>query len=233
MNDNRILFVDDDTDIRELIRIVLPRAGFSVLLAENGLQALEMYSRNQVGLVILDIMMPNMDGLEVCRRIRQVADTPIILLTARGQEEDVVEGFEAGADDYIVKPVRPKELVARIQAILNRVERQREETPHNLIYKHLTLDLDARRVTYYGKNIPVTPLEFQLLQYLIERQGSVLSKEDLLHNVWGYAKAADDINLDMNLIEAAIKRLRKKIESDPSRPQYIQTVWGTGYRMGD
>lgn len=233
MIDNHILFVDDDTDIRELIRIVLHRSGFNVLSAENGVQALEMYSRNQVGLVILDIMMPNMDGLEVCRRIRQVADTPIILLTARGQEEDVVEGFEAGADDYIVKPVRPKELVARIQAILNRVERLREETPHHLMYKHLALDLDARRVTYYGKNIPVTPLEFQLLQYLIERQGSVLSKEDLLHNVWGYAKAADDINLDMNLIEAAIKRLRKKIESDPSRPQYIQTVWGTGYRMGD
>lgn len=224
-----ILVADDNPETRELIGLVLKDAGMEVIFAENGSELLVRWRSNQVDLIILDVMMPVMDGFEACRRIRRVSDIPIIFLTARDQEREVVNGFEIGADDYIVKPFRPAEFVARIQAILNRLERQRADSGRRLFFDNLVLDLDARKVVARGKTIEVTPLEFQLLQYLMQNIGVVISKENLLQNVWGYAEAAGD----MNLIEAAIRRLRRKLELDPSEPEFIHTVWGAGYRFGE
>jgi len=229
MRSPNILVADDDPETRELIRLILKDAGMKVVLGENGSQLLELWRANPIDLIILDVMMPVMDGFEACERIRRVSDVPIVFLTAKGQEGDVVNGFEIGADDYIVKPFRPGELIARVRAILNRLERLREDAGRRLQFEKLILDLDARRVVARGKTIEVTPLEFQLLQYLMQNVGIVMSKKNLLQNVWGYAEAAGDLNL----IEAAVRRLRRKLELDPSQPEYIHTVWGAGYRFGE
>jgi DNA-binding response OmpR family regulator len=198
-----------------------------VHFASDGFHALELYRSTPVNLVILDMMMPIMDGLEACQKIRQASSVPIIMLTARGREEDVVNAFEMGADDYIVKPFRPRELVARIHAVLKRAA-QDEEARKLLAFGSLMMDLEAHRVMYRDRNIQMSPMEFKLLRYLMENAGVVLSKEDLLQNVWGYPPSAGD----MNLIEATVRRLRKKVEKDPSHPRFIKTVWGTGYRFG-
>lgn len=224
----RILFADDDLDIQQAVCFVLEEAGYEVHFAADGAHAFDLWQALSVDLVILDVMMPNLDGLEVCRRIRQSSNVPIIMLTARGQEDDAVQAFEMGADDYIVKPFRPRELVARVRAILKRSSQQ-EVSQKKLAFGSLLMDLEAHRVTYRDKNIQMTPMEFKLLKYLMEHAGMVLSKEDLLQNVWGYPPSAND----MNLIEATVRRLRKKVEKDPSHPRYIKTVWGTGYRFGD
>lgn len=229
MGSLKILFADDDADIKELVGLILQKEGMSVSFADNGLKAIDTWRKNTFDVVVLDIMMPVMDGLEACRRIRRVSDIPIIMLTSLGQEQDVVMGFEVGADDYIIKPFRPRELIARIQAVHNRFSKFKEIERRRLAFKNLVLDLDARQVIFWGRNIEVTRLEFQLLQYLIQNAGVVISKDDLLQNVWGYDRSIEDTNL----IEAAIRRLRKKLETDPSRPRFIQTVWGTGYRLGD
>jgi len=224
----RILFADDDLDIQQAVCFVLEEAGMDVHFASDGFHALELYRSTPVNLVILDMMMPIMDGLETCQKIRQVSSIPIIMLTARGREEDVVTAFEMGADDYIVKPFRPRELVARIHAVLKRAA-QDEEARKLLAFGSLMMDLEAHRVMYRDRNIQMSPMEFKLLRYLMENAGIVLSKEDLLQNVWGYPPSAGD----MNLIEATVRRLRKKVEKDPSHPRFIKTVWGTGYRFGE
>jgi DNA-binding response OmpR family regulator len=223
----RILFADDDLDIQQAVCFVLEEAGMDVHFASDGFHALELYRSTPVNLVILDMMMPIMDGLEACQKIRQASSVPIIMLTARGREEDVVNAFEMGADDYIVKPFRPRELVARIHAVLKRAA-QDEEARKLLAFGSLMMDLEAHRVMYRDRNIQMSPMEFKLLRYLMENAGVVLSKEDLLQNVWGYPPSAGD----MNLIEATVRRLRKKVEKDPSHPRFIKTVWGTGYRFG-
>ena len=224
----RILFADDDLDIQQAVCFVLEEAGMDVHFASDGFHALELFHSTPINLVILDMMMPIMDGLEACQKIRQVSTIPIIMLTARGREEDVVTAFEMGADDYIVKPFRPRELVARIHAVLKRAA-QDEEARKLLAFGSLMMDLEAHRVMYRDRNIQMSPMEFKLLRYLMENAGVVLSKEDLLQNVWGYPPSAGD----MNLIEATVRRLRKKVENDPSHPHYIKTVWGTGYRFGE
>jgi DNA-binding response OmpR family regulator len=225
---DRILLVDDDPSTHDLVNLVLESAGIKVITVESGKDAIAIIQSQPVDLVILDIIMPEMDGLVTCRGIRQISDVPIILLSAKGQEQDLVDGFEAGAQDYVVKPFRPREFVARVQNILHRTQRQSDLGERQLAFNNLILDLDSRRVTYWGRNIQVTPLEFNLLQYLMQNKGVVLSKEDLLQNVWGYSDAAGDLNF----IEAAVNRLRKKIEVELSGPHYIQTVWGAGYRFG-
>jgi len=225
----RILFADDDPEIRQMIKLVLEKAGMQVYLAENGQQALDMWRRRPVDVVVLDIMMPLLDGLSVCRRIRQTSTVPVILLSAMAQEEEVVCGLEAGADDYIVKPFRPKELVARLRAVAQRAARHYPESEAVLSFGDLRLDCGGQWVIKKGRPVQLTPLEFRLLQYLMQNIGVVFSKEDLFQNVWGYVQPSGE----MNLIEAAIRRLRKKIEADPNQPRYIQTVWGAGYRFGD
>jgi two-component system response regulator MtrA len=223
-----VLFADDDSDTQQLVGTVLKNADINVVFADDGAQVFDVWQMNPVNLMILDIMMPIMDGLEACRRIRRVSDIPIILLTAKTREEDILEGFRHGADDYITKPFRPKELVARIEAILHRTRRQRLQAGRQLAYDELVLDLDTRRVTLDGKILRLTPLEFQLLHYFMQNPGDLVTKEELLENVWGYLKPGGN----MNLVETTIRRLRLKIEADPSMPRYIQTVWGRGYRLG-
>ena len=223
-----VLFADDDSDTQQLVGTVLKNADINVVFADDGAQVFDVWQMNPVNLMILDIMMPIMDGLEACRRIRRVSDIPIILLTAKTREEDILEGFRNGADDYITKPFRAKELVARIEAILHRTRRQRVQAGRQLAYDELVLDLDTRRVTLDGKILRLTPLEFQLLHYFMQNPGDMVTKEELLENVWGYLKPGGN----MNLVETTIRRLRLKIEADPSMPRYIQTVWGRGYRLG-
>lgn len=229
MKKTTILFADDDLDLQQAVGLTLESAGFEVVFADNGVQALELLRSISIDLVILDIVMPMINGLNVCKKIRESSEVPIILMTGRGQEEDVVAGIEAGADDYVVKPFRPRELVARIQALLRRASGYAQLTRKQIAFNNLTLDLEARKVIYHDKSIPVSPLEFQLLKYLMQNAGVVLSKEELLKNVWGYMSTG----ADMNMIEATVRRLRKKVEVDPSQPRYIHTVWGTGYRFGD
>lgn len=229
MKKTTILFADDDLDLQQAVGLTLEGAGFDVVFADNGLHALELWRTKSLDFIILDVIMPSMNGLNVCRIIRQSSEVPVLLMTGRGREEDVVVGIEAGADDYVIKPFRPRELVARIQAILRRTSLIPQINRRQLAFNSLTLDLDAQRVIYHDRSIPVSPLEFQLLKYLMQNTGIVLSKEDLLKNVWGYVSTG----ADMNMIEATVRRLRKKVESDPSQPQFIHTVWGSGYRFGE
>lgn len=228
MRKAQILIAEDDLDLQELIGLTLGGINAQLLFASTGKGALSTWRKNKVDLLILDIMMPDTDGLEVLRRIRRIDNVPVILLTARGLEHDVVLGLESGADDYIVKPFRGKELCARVKARLDQVARFKRQEENRLAYENLVLDVHGRRVIQDGQAVEVTPLEFQLLRYLMQNVGIALTKEDLLRNVWGY----NEIGGDLNLIEAAVKRLRKKLELNPSHPQYIQTVWGVGYRLG-
>jgi DNA-binding response OmpR family regulator len=211
-----------------MLGMILEPIGVDVEYAENGSQMLDLWRKNRIDLIILDIMMPIMDGLEACNRIRQVSDVPIIFLSSKGEEDDIVAGFETGAHEYVLKPFRPKELIARVKAMLLRRE-VKERIDKQLAFDRLVLDLDAQRVISHGTMIEVSPLEYRLLQYMMQNIGVVISKEDLLKYVWGYV----DVAGDMNLIEAAIRRLRRKLELDPSNPEYIQTVWGAGYRFGN
>ena len=224
-----ILYADDDYDSQQSVFLVLEDAGMHVVFAENGSKALELWRSNPVDLVVLDVMMPEMDGLETCQMIRKESSVPVILLTARGREEDILRGFDAGADDYVVKPFRPRELVARIGSLLRRATGRTWVNRKQISFDNIILDLEARCVIQRDRQVDVSPMEFRLLKYLMQNAGNVVSKEDLLHDVWGYAASSGD----MNLIEATIRRLRQKVESDPSRPRYIQTVWGAGYRFGD
>lgn len=229
MKQPAILFADDDRDLQQVIGLILEESGFQVLFADNGLQAFEIWrSSSGVDLVILELFMPGLTGIQVCKMIRQKSEVPIVILTDNSQEEDVVRGFEAGADDYLVKPIRPRELVMRAQALLRRSQSQGLTDRRKLSFDHLILDLETRQLIYRGKSIPVSPLEFQLLKYLMMNPGVVLTKEDLLRHVWGYLNTGGE----MNMIEATVRRLRKKVEMDPSSPQYIKTVWGMGYRFG-
>jgi DNA-binding response OmpR family regulator len=225
---HRVLCVDDDPDTRNLLGAILEPISVEVVFAENGSQMLEVWRKKRIELILLDIMMPIMDGYEACKRLRRVSDVPIIFLTSKGQENDIVQGLEIGANDYVLKPFRPKELIARVRSMLQRLEHD-EKMREQLAFDKLVLDLEAKRVTSQGKIIEVSPLEFRLLQYLMQNMGVVVTKEDLLKYVWGYV----DIAGDMNLIEAAVRRLRRKLELDPTQPRYIKTVWGAGYRFGD
>jgi two-component system response regulator MtrA len=224
----RILLGENDDDSRQQARAALQQAGMTVLQARDGLQAMEVWRTSSVHVAVLNFRLPGLDGLELCRRIRSVANVPVIMLVAQGGERQVIAGFEAGADDVMVKPVSARELVARVRAILRRIYGFEQLASQQIARDDLVLDIDRRRVVIHKNHVRVTPLEFQLLHYFMQRKGMVVTKHDLLQNVWRYAEAS----LDTNFIEAAIKRLRKKIEANPAQPQYIQTIWGVGYRLG-
>lgn len=223
-----ILYADDDADMRDLVRLTLEKASMNVILARNGHEAMDLWRKHPVDLLILDIRMPGMDGLELCRYIRRLSDVPMLMLTALDDEATVVEGFEAGADDYIVKPYRPRELLARIQAIFQRTERAAGSGGNRLYFEDFVLDRLAQRVARGELPIETSPLEFRLLEYLMQRPEMVVSKEELFQQVWGYAASAGGTNL----IEVAVRRLREKIEDDPSQPRFLVTTWGKGYRFG-
>ena len=219
----KALIVDDDRVLADVVAFTLRREGFEVLLAHDGLSGLKRWQEDQPDLVVLDVNMPKMDGFEVCRKIREQADTPILLLTVRGEEDDIVAGLELGADDYIVKPFSPRQLVARAKAILRRAGEH--PTPKELQVGDLKLATTKREVFLNpeAKPISLTPLECRLLECMLLNPGQVLTFNTIIDLVWGPGGA------DRDMLRQLIRRLRAKIEPDPSEPIYIQTVPGLGY----
>ena len=226
--DMKILIVDDEQDIREALGRKLKREGFDVVLSSDGHDALRRFHAEQPDLVVLDIIMPGgMDGLMVCQRIRELADTPIMMLSAQAvTEEDIVEGLTAGADEYLIKPIRLNEFVARIRALLRRIQLASSETPQNYEDGYLNVDLHRRHVHVNNQKVHLTPTEFKLLAVLIENSGQVVSQRDLLEQVWG-EEYIDEVYYP----RVYISQLRRKIEPDTSNPTYILTEHRVGYRF--
>ncbi|RMI03658.1 MtrAB system response regulator MtrA [Cellulomonas triticagri] len=220
----RVLVVDDDTALSEMIGIVLRSEGFEPVFCADGDEALDIFRASQPDLVLLDLMLPGKDGTEVCRLIRAESGVPIVMLTAKADTVDVVLGLESGADDYIAKPFKPKELIARVRA---RLRRSDEPAPEHLRIGDLSIDVTGHRVTRDGAAISLTPLEFDLLVALARKPWQVFTREVLLERVWGYRHAADT-----RLVNVHVQRLRSKIEADPERPEIVVTVRGVGYKAG-
>lgn len=223
--DATILVVEDDASIRELTQRGLERAGFRVVTAATGDEGLERYHADQPDAVVLDVMLPGIDGLEVCRTIRAGSAIPVVMLTARSDTLDVVVGLECGADDYVTKPFQMAELIARVRASLRRASRGDHRHDDRLHVGTVRIDVAAHSVERDGEPIELTPTEFRLLTELARHAGQVLSREQLLERVWGY-----DYLGDSRLVDATIQRLRAKIEPVPSEPRLIETVRGVGYR---
>ena len=227
MQGKKILIIDDDAQLRHLMKAPLAKSGADVAVAENGKEGLRRFYEQQPNLVILDVMMPEMDGWETCKSIRQLSDVPLIMVTARGNDDDVIKGLELGADDYITKPFNADVLVARARAALRRTEKGMV-IKEGMRYSdsHLSIDLDEHRVFADGEAVTLTATEFRLLAYLLENAGRVMSFEQILENVWGW-----DYTDDVNYIRVYIWHLRKKIEKNPKEPEYILNVQGVGYRF--
>ena len=221
---SRILVVDDDVALAEMIGIVLESEGFEVSYQADGLKAVPTFREVQPDLVLLDLMLPGMDGVQICEIIRQESDVPVIMLTAKSDTKDVVTGLEAGADDYVAKPFKPKELLARVRA---RLRRSDEAESPKLRVADIEIDVAGHEVTRDGEQIQLTPLEFDLLVALARRPQQVFSRETLLEQVWGYRHAADT-----RLVNVHVQRLRSKVERDPDHPEVVLTVRGVGYRAG-
>jgi len=240
----KILVIEDEANIMQVIRLYLEQAGYIVVPATDGIAGLELHAREQPDLVILDLMLPILDGMEVCRRIRNWANTPILMLTARQGEDDRIAGLEAGADDYLVKPFSPRELVSRVKAILRRsagspeaheqpATTEQSGTPapqanskDEIRFGGLIINMPSRRVIAYGKQVALTVKEFDLLVALASAPDRVFTRETLLNQVWGYTYLGDGRTVDVH-----IGTLRKKLEATPGIPHHIQTVWGVGYKF--
>ena len=221
-----VLVVDDDQDLAEMLGIVLTGDGIDVDLVSRGDEALEVFRNNPPDLVLLDVMLPGLDGIEVCRQIRAESMVPIVMLSAKGDTHDVVRGLEAGADDYMVKPFRHQsELVARIRT---RLRRTNTDVAGLLSIADLSIDVNAHEVTRSGKGIALTRLEFDLLVALAREPGRVFTRDALLSEVWGYRHSTDT-----RLVNVHVQRLRAKIEHDPEHPEIVLTVRGVGYKAGN
>lgn len=220
----KILVVDDDAALAEMLTIVLEAEGFEPLVVGDGLEALPRLREFQPDLVLLDLMLPGMNGIDVCRALRAESTVPVVMLTAKTDTVDVVLGLESGADDYMVKPFKPKELIARVRA---RLRRQVDEPSENLTIGDVEIDVPGHQVTRGGEQIALTPLEFDLLVALARKPRQVFTREVLLEQVWGYRHAADT-----RLVNVHVQRLRAKIERDPDNPEVVLTVRGVGYKAG-
>lgn len=221
---SRVLVVDDDASLAEMLSIVLRQEGFDAATVHRGDQALDAFRRYRPDVVLLDLMLPGVDGIEVCQQIRRESGVPIVMLTAKGEVGDVVRGLESGADDYVVKPFKPKELVARIRARVRRFDSLGSEP---LTIGDLTIDVAGHQVSRDQTTINLTPLEFDLLVCLARKPQQVFSREVLLEQVWGYRHAADT-----RLVNVHVQRLRSKVEHDPENPEIVVTVRGVGYKAG-
>ena len=222
----KILVTDDDKNICELLRLYLEKEGYSVILAHDGEEALLKFETLHPDLMLLDIMLPGLDGWQVCREVRKKSQVPIIMLTAKGDDMDKILGLEYGADDYITKPFNILEVKARIKAIIRRSGKKPPEESHNRVitFGDMKVDCESRRVFIAGKEANLTAKEFDLLELLINNPNKVYSRENLLNIVWGY-----DYPGDVRTVDVHIRRLREKIENNPSEPKYIHTKWGVGY----
>ena len=234
----KILVIEDEDGIIHLLNLYLKDAGYTIVVAKDGADGLALHAREHPDLLILDIMLPGLDGFEICRRIRVWSNTPILILTARSDEEDRINGLEMGADDYLVKPFSPRELVSRVRAILRRVgngdsgalenfpSSATAEDKHSVLhFPGLTIDLLARQVEVQGREVALTPTEFDLLALLARSPDRVFTREVLINQIWGYDYLGDGHTIDVH-----ISTLRKKIDLDPQQ-RYIKTVWRVGYRF--
>jgi DNA-binding response OmpR family regulator len=220
-----VLVVDDEEIVRDVVVRYLQRDGYETLEAADGAEALRLLEEQQPSLVVLDVMLPQHDGLEICRWIRSRSDLPIIMLTARGEEADRIVGLELGADDYVTKPFSPRELAVRVRNLLKRAA----STPAlgaSVSFGDVELDADAREVRRAGVPLKLTLKEFDLLWFLASHPRRVFSRDQLMESVWGYTSS-----LDTGTVTVHVRRLREKIEADPSRPRHLETVWGAGYRF--
>ncbi|MGE9808864.1 MULTISPECIES: MtrAB system response regulator MtrA [unclassified Janibacter] len=220
----RVLIVDDDQSLAEMLGIVLRNEGLDVVHVADGNAALGAFRESRPDVVLLDVMLPGIDGMEVCRRIRAESGVPIVMLTARTDTVDIVVGLESGADDYVVKPFKPQELIARVRARLRRGD---DPEPERLTIGDLEIDVAGHSVKRDGASLSLTPLEFDLLVALARKPQQVFSRETLLEQVWGYRHAGDT-----RLVNVHVQRLRSKIEHDPENPQIVVTVRGVGYKAG-
>lgn len=225
MSPDRILVVEDEPMVAEVVERYLRRDGYEVALARDGLDALESFDKLQPDLIVLDLMLPGLDGMEVCRRIRGRSSVPILMLTARGEEVDKLLGLEIGADDYVTKPFSPRELAARVKVILRRAGHPQAEGD-TLRFEDLRINAKTRIVESAGGHITLTAREFDLLHFLASHPGQVFTRDQLLDHVWDFEFPGDDSTVTVH-----IRRLRAKVEADPSRPRHLKTVWGVGYKF--
>ncbi|HEK9104002.1 response regulator transcription factor [Bacillus pfraonensis] len=230
MEDIRVLIADDEKEIRDLLKKYLERELYTVDIAINGEEALQLFEQNKYNLIILDLMMPKVDGIEACRRLRNKTNVPILMLTAKDQEVDKILGLSIGADDYITKPFSINEVVARVKALMRRflVLGSNANMQENILltFKGLTIDINKYIVNVSGKEISLTGKELELLKFFASNPEQVFTKTQLFRNVWDSNYIEDD-----NTVMVHIRKLRKKIEVDPSNPKFIQTVWGIGYKF--
>jgi two-component system alkaline phosphatase synthesis response regulator PhoP len=224
----KILVVDDNPKIVDLVRLYLEKDGYRVLVAYDGLEALELARQKRPDLIVLDLLLPGMDGLDVCRILQAESEVPIIMLTAKTTEEDKLVGLELGADDYVTKPFSPRELVARVRTVLRRVSKESPQGPAELRFADLVIDRRSHEVRVRGELVPLTPTEFKLLEVLASEPGRAFTRLELLDRVFGYDFEGFERTVDVH-----VKNLRKKVEPDPKQPTYVQTVYGVGYKLGE
>jgi DNA-binding response OmpR family regulator len=226
MANKKVLVVDDDIKTVELVKLYLERDGYRVLTAYNGVEALRLARESHPDLIVLDLMLPGIDGLDVCRTIRNESDVPIIMLTARTTDEDKLTGLGLGADDYVSKPFSPRELAARVRAVLRRLPGERG--PEEIKHGQLVLNFLKKEASLAGKHLNLTTVEFKLLGVLVKEPGRVFSRAELIEKALGYNFEGFDRTIDVHILN-----LRRKMEPDPSHPQYIKTVYGAGYRFSE
>ncbi|KAF6558916.1 response regulator transcription factor [Paenibacillus sp. EKM202P] len=229
MHNGTILLVDDEPEIIKLMQIYLENEGYRLLMARDGLEALEQVNREQIDVMVLDVMMPNMDGIEACMKIRETEHFPIIMLSAKGQDMDKITGLSVGADDYVTKPFSPLELVARIKSQLRRVRKYTHSSPvleHEMVLDELSINTVTHEVTLAGESVKLTPREFAIVELLARHRGQVLSMEQIYEKVWKEQYLESN-----NTLMVHVRKIREKIETDPRKPKYLKTVWGIGYKM--